>query len=239
MKLSELFRRLSYGELSNLVISGEGSGTINENKHPQIIQYANEGLLRLHSRFVLRENNLIINLFDHITNYVLKVENAQSTMDSSVEYPFIVDLVGEPFQGDVIKITAVADSLGGCHTLNDTADCRSLFTPRPDTLQVPHPVTDVALGVSYQARHPIIRDVAIGGENLLDQIIDLPFFLEGALQSLVAHKVYSHMNTPENVAKGQEHLALADTICLEAEAKDLVNQSFATTDHKLHQRGFV
>lgn len=242
MKVSELFRRLSYGQLSNLAIASDVPGTLATKEHERIIQYTNEALLRLFSRFNLREKDLIIEMVGHITNYHLRVQYAESTNDPDISHPYIKDLLGEPFTGDVLKILEVF--LDGSHStplpLNDQGSVNSVFTPQPDTLQVPNPIEGMPLGVSYQARHPVLRDVKLHVEDdLLEQWIDIPFFLENALQNYIGSLVYSHMNGQENVAKSQEYLAAYEMVCLEVEAKDLVNQSTSNNHSKFKQRGFV
>lgn len=235
MRILELFRLLSYGELSNLDLSVEGSGSIKKERQPQLINYINEGLLKLHSRFPLIQKNLIVELQSTIITYPLKLEYAES-VGSDVEYPFIKDRPDQPFAGDVIKILEVHSSCGSELPLNDKGNPHSLFTPQPDVLQVPYPKAGLVLGVQYQARHPLLL---VQGRDLLEQKIEIPFFLEAALQNYVAHKVFSHMNGPENTAKSQEFMSHYETICVDIELRDLVNQSFGTTQHKLEMRGFV
>ena len=241
MKVIDLFRRLAFGELSNLAIAGEGEalGTIVEAKHPQIIQYLNEGLLRLHSRFNLRQKDLLIEQVAHITNYHLRRQFAESSNDCSIPYPYIKDLPCEPFLEDVIRILEVHDQCGQ-RPLNDLGRSNSVFTPQPDVLQVPNPQTGAPLAIVYQARHEPIRDFKIReDENLLEQSINIPFFLEGALQAFIGSQVYSHMNGQENIMKAQEYLNKNEAICLEVEEKDLVGQSVFNSHYKFEQRGFV
>lgn len=244
MLLSELLKRLSYGELSNLAISQEGSGSIVEAKVPQLVGYANEALLRLYSRFLLLEKTLIIDQVAHITSYALRIENAQSQApDGEVgnpPYRFIMDSEGEPFTGDVIKILEVHDSFGNEFFLNDASKISSVFTPYPDVLQIPRPRVGVGMSVLYQARHPKLFDETMGeGAGVLDQNVNIPFSLEGALQSIMAGLVFSHMNGQENVAKSQEFFSWAEVLCTEVEQKDLVSQSNSSSHHKFEQRGFV
>jgi hypothetical protein len=144
----------------------------------------------------------------------------------------------------VIKILSVMDSSGNLKPLNDQADPASLFTPQPDTLQVPNPVDGLALGIVYQARHRVLQEVPDPDQgqtaaDLLNQKIQLPFSLEGALTSFIGSKVFSHMNGQENMIKGQEYMATYEAICLEVADRDLVSQSFHTSQTKLEQRGFV
>jgi len=234
MKIVELFRRLSYGELSNLAIANP-DGTLVEEKHPQITQYVNEGLLRLYSRFILEEKVLLIEQYEHITSYHLKNRFAESA-GADIAYPYIKDMPDEPFLGDVIRILSVSDENGVAKILNDKDDSNSFFTPQPDILQIPNPIEGQPLSITYQARHWTLDD-RIG--KILKQEIDVPFFLESALQSYVAYKVYSDMNGVENIGKSQEKLAAYEQICIETEMKDLINQSFHTSHTKLEQRGFV
>lgn len=235
MKMSELFRRLAYGELTNLSMN-QGDGTLAVEKHPQMVQHANEALLRLFSRFVLKEKSLILVQTSHVINYHLKKQYAVSSDSADVKHRYILDCAEEPFSEDVIRILEVVDEKGCKKVLNDVENCESLFTPKPDTLQIPTPVDDVKLALIYQARHQKLDDRP--GE-ILDQEIDLPFFLEAALQNYIGYKTYSNMNGQENIVKGQENLAAYEAICVDVEQRDLVNQSFHTSHHKLEQRGFV
>lgn len=235
MKIEDLFRQLSFGELSNLSISDSGSGLIIEAKHPQLIQYLNDGLLALYSRFMLKEKDILIEQVAHIPNYHLKLKYAEST-GSKVPYPYIKDLPDEPFEEDVIRILTVTNAWGEKYTLNDVADADSLFTPQPDVLQVPNPVAGEPLAISYQARH---RKLVDDGEDVLFQDIEVPFYLENALRLYVAYKVFSHMNGQENILKSQEYMGTYEATCLDVEARDLVNQTYHTSHRKLEQRGFV
>ena len=234
--LTKLFERLSYAELSNLSISGEGSGVIVPAGIPKIINYINEALLKLYGRFILSTKSLLIEEQEHITNYHLVRRFAETNTENIQEYPYIKDLPDEPFTEDVIKILEVYDVNGCMYPLNDMGNCNSLFTPAPQILQVPNPVTDRAITVVYQARHPIIEPPT---ENNQSQEIDVPFVLEEALQAYIASKVYSNMNGQENILKGQEQLAKYESVCAEVEALDLTNNTFATTTYKLEIRGFV
>lgn len=232
MKLIELLSRLSYAELSNLSIGNEGRGSIKEEDIPKLVSHINDGLVRIYSRFVLCTKQLLIEQVSHITNYHLIPKYAESTK-GDVPWTYIKDLPDEPFKGDVIRILEVHDSMGQEYVLNDKDDPNSLFTPAPQLLQVPNPKAGQNLAVLYQARHDYVEN------DDLEQEIFIPFVLEGALQAFVAYKVFSHMNGQENQVKSQEHLNTYDGICSDVEERDLVNTTFATSHHKLKERGFV
>src|SRR5690606_38352116 len=123
-------------------------------------------------------------------NYHLRRQFAETSDSGYVRHRYIKDCPEQPFEDDVIKILSVWDEKGNKLVLNDSNDPCSLFLPRPDTLQVNNPKDGVQLAVIYQARHPKIDDRS---ENAINEKIDIPFFLETAVQSFVAYKTYSHM----------------------------------------------
>lgn len=236
MNLNQLFTDLALGELSNLSMTE--NNTIIPEKRPQITTYTNEALLALYSRFVLKENDLLIEMREGVTNYHLLKRYARSQYDESNppdrwHLPYILDTIAEPFPEDVIKILAVHNSFGMKLPLNDLENCLSVFSPQSKLLQVPFPIPGQALAVEYQARHTILNHCDCGDE------IYLPDVLHGALRAYIASKVFMHMNTQENTAKGQEHSLVYETACAEAVEKDLVSSSSSTTNVRFEKRGWI
>lgn len=232
MLVSELFTRLSYGELSNLSLSGEGSGTIVEDKQPKIIGYANEALLRLYSRFVLKMNDVIIWPIEHITFYRLDSQFAESNENAEEGADlYIHDTPFKPFQDDVIRILSASDINGVPLPLNDADNPNSIYTPQPTVVQLPSPKETLQVALLYQARHVPLTEPT--------DVIDIPATLEKALSSYIAHLVFSHMNGQEHAAKAAEHLMSYEHICTEIEQKDLVSNSQSNSNTKFAQRGFV
>jgi len=234
MNVQELFRRLSFADLSGLHLGSEGIGTINEEDNDRMIYYANEALLRLHSRFVLRENDVLIQQLIHVTNYHFLKRFARTNEDPCPgQEIYILDKDCDPFEEDVIKITGVFTQNGDALPLNDDNHPRSLFTPQPNILQVPLPEADRVLAVTYQARHPLLS------YGDLQQKIEIPANLEGALTNYIGHLVYGDRNGQENSKKASEKLARFEAICAENVINDLTNSSKSTSNIKFNQRGFV
>ena len=234
MNILELYERLSYGELINLSMANDGNGTIIEEKRPTVIQHANEALLRLHSRFVLKEKDVIIEQVEHITHYHIDSRFSESLGDPDKEkYLYIKDNPEEPYDGDAIKVIKVFNEYGREIALNDEQNQLSYYTPKPLTIQVPAPKTGRAFVASYQARH-----VKLDVENE-EQIIDLPDVLVPAMTAYIAHKIFSNMVGEENIAKGAEQLQVYEAMCEEVLDQDLVSTSVTTTSTKFDRRGFV
>lgn len=238
MNLNDLFRDLALGELSNLSFTDdEITDTILPQRRPKVVVYANEGLLALHSRFVLVEKDLLIEMREGMTNYHLLKRYAWSQYDpenppNRWEMPYIMDSVAEPFEEDVIKILSVTNSFGDTMPLNDHEHARSVFSPTSTVLQVPFPIPGQALSIEYQAKHSKLDHCEC------DEEILLPDVLWGALKSFIAWKVYSHMNTQESTAKAQEHQMNYESICQDVVEMDLVNTSSSTTNNRFEKRGF-
>lgn len=234
MIVQDILAALSYGELSNLSLSGEGSGTIVEAKRPLILAHINEAMLRLYSRFILKENSLILETQEGVTTYKLSSRYAQTNPAPILgDVLFIQDNVDKPFLDDVIKVMRVMTVNGLDLPINDQENIYSVFTPQPDAIQVPNPLPDSTLGVVYQAKHPLLVHTALSDE------VDLPIVLKGALTAYVAYKVYSSMNGQENAVKAAEHMAMYESICGDVLDYDLVSSSSSTTNVKFHARGFV
>lgn len=234
MKVIDLIQNLSYGELSNLAIGVGGTGTIPEDKWPMVLLHANEGLLRLHTKFTLKEKDLLIELVEHITNYHLDSKFAESNwVPAEQPYPYIKDLIAEPFTNDVIRILSVYNNWGQQLPLNDPTNVNSVFTPQAKIIQVPHPVNGMSLNVVYQASHPKLT------VSDLEKEIDLPDTLVSALTAYIGFKVFGNMVTPEALQKSQELLSQYNAVCDEALMTDVVSVSFTNTPTFFEDRGWI
>ena len=233
MLVSDLYKQLSRGELSNLDLGTDGAGTIQADGKAKVLDYINDGLTSLYGVFNLREKQVIVDTYDHITFYHLLTrfalyagaeENVESTR-------YIRDLPNEFFEEDVLRVKSVFDFWGNERPLNDSNLVGSVFTPQANVIQFPNPVTGEAFSVVYQARHQLL--------TLESDTIFLPDTLVRALKSFVGYKVYSHMNTQESTAKATEHLGFYQAVVDEVLAYNLVNASVSTTTTVFDQRGFV
>lgn len=230
MYVTDLYEELSYGELSSLAMAVEGAGTIQEEKRPQIIRFANDALVLLYTRFVLKQSDLLIEQYEHITNYHLIERFTESNGAEEEPYLYIKDLAGEPFKADVAKILKVFNIHGTELPLNDANARNSLFTPQNNVLQVPEPKAGKPLNVLYQAFHPKLKED--------DDEIVLPVALHNAFRSYIAYKVFSAIGTQESTAKAQEHLGNYEAQCGLATDKDLVNTSVSETNTRFEKRGW-
>lgn len=233
MTLDKFLTQLSYGPFSNLSLGNDGDGTIKADKIPMVVDHINEGLLRMYTRLVLRENSVIIEMMESRTRYPLNSKHALSNTEST-EDKFIMDNPDWPFQDDVIKIMEVMNDLGCRLEINNPTACYSTYTPKENILQVPNPIAGRGLSIVYQAKHPKL-DYAVDPEGH----IDLTDNLIGALQAYVAYKVYGNMNTQEALLNSQKYQAQYTEIVAEVLEMDTVNMSYSQTNTKFQQNGYV
>lgn len=234
MNITELFSDLSFGELSSLSLAGEGNGLITDAGKERIIRFANEGLLKLYTRFILKQEDVLIEMVEWITNYHLLKKFAESSAGTSSQLVlYIKDLYREPFEEDVIRILNVFDSYGCELTLNDEGNIRSLFTPQGNVLQVPHPVDGVALSIGYQAKHPTLTLAN------LSQEIELQDVLVPALRAWIAYRAFGQVNTQESQAIAQGHQASYEATCNETLQNDLVSTSLSTSSQRFNKNGWA
>ncbi|MDR5839332.1 DUF6682 family protein [Caballeronia sp. LZ034LL] len=234
MNIAELFADLSFGELSILHWAGEGNGTITDAGKERLIRFANDGLLKLYTRFLLKENDVLIELKSWITNYHLDARFAVSQGEEATQpFLYIRDMPLEKFSDDVIRILAVFNSYGYQYPLNDDGNPHSLFTPQGKVLQVPHPQDGVVLSVSYQAKHPTLTLAD------LTQEIELPEVLVPALRDWIGYRAFGQMKTQEALAMAQTHQAQYEAACAEVVQQDLVSTSTSTTNERFNKNGWI
>ena len=237
MKFETFLFNLSMGVLNNTMYSRAWKDGVGIEALVPLIE---EGLTRLYSRFILREKHVIIEMRVGTTFYHFKRMFSVTGADPiQVPYPYIMDLPGEPFVEDVIKILSVHDTQNVLRPLNDPNQINSVFTPQPDILQNPYPLELEALMVTYQAGpEPFYTLNGDGNVELVDEFY-LPPVLVPALANYAAYMVYSRINTAESAAKAASHLQIYEMICKDAEMSDLVNNSKSSTNLRFGQNGWA
>ena len=243
MQLRDVFKKLSYGELSSLSLGSSGEGSVDPSAHGKVIHLINEALMILHTRFILVEKEVMIQSLDWKSTYELHPRHSLMIMEDDGVPKYIVDTPAHPFDGRLIKILSVTNEIGQTLPLNDTEQYASVFTPRHDTLQITHPGFSQAFSITYQSAHPLLLEPNEYEEgdfegDVLDQEVTIPPTLEEALLKKVAEKVYSPMSGQDMTNKAAALGVQFETICREIEEKNLLGESNPSTNVKLYRRGF-
>jgi len=235
MNLQDFYKKLANGRLSNTaMVEGIDPVTIKAVHQPKVTDAINEGLVRLYTRFILNEKDVVIGLKDYITSYRLNSLYSESLAPQvGVPYSYILDGGGPVFSDDVIKILYVYDHDGYEMPLNDTTYYKYIFTPRFDTVQVPTPITGEVINVIYQAKH-----ITLTSLEPLEKII-LPDTLYGALEAYVAHLLFADINSDDAKFKSEKQLARYEEICADVRLTDAVSSTTIQSNTKFINRGWI
>jgi hypothetical protein len=208
--LQDIFYDLSSGEFSNLKLGdhklGDPDSEPDPRTHRQLISAVNFGLTDLHTRFLLRAEEVYIQLHEEIATYDLDYRRAVSNTASLLTPKYITDTVAIPWNDNLLKIEQVYDEEGNLLFLNDPEEDDSLYTPRFDQVQVPWPNDYNTIAVQYRADHPTI--VWVDGLDPSTTYLTLPRGLREALCFFVAARVYAALSgdRPEATAYWQKYL---------------------------------
>lgn len=239
MNLQQCLDRLAVGELANTTFVD--SGKILKEKESFIISLINEALLRLYSRFVLKEDYVLIALNELTTDYVLTKEHVYSLdevppISSQVcleDYnKYIIQTKEHPFKEDIIRIIRVNSPQGITVPLNDPSNPRSVFTPSYNVVQVPLLNRDSELAISYQAKHPILTEQDLQKELELSD----PFF--GALFAYIAYSAYSSLQSQMATATAQKYFSTYQALLDELVTFDIASNSYSQTNTKFYTNGW-
>lgn len=239
MQLQDLFRKLSFGELSSLALGSGGCGHIDQGSYGKVTQAVNEALLVLYTRFILSEKEVMIQSLDWKSTYQLHPKFSFLNEEEDDEPRYIVDAPHNRYDGRLIKILSVTNEIGQVLPLNDPEQYASVFTPQFDTLQLTHPGFNQAFSITYQSAHPeLLMPNNFEDSGFLEQEVTVPPTLEEAFAKKIAEKIYSPMSGQDNSNKALALKNEYEVACREIEEKNLLGESNPSTNVKLYRRGF-
>lgn len=248
MKLSEIFKQLSYGELSQLQLGGSGTGVIADGDYDRLVGCINLGLTALHTRFPLKRKQLLLQVVPGQEVYYLKPDFAVSNTDSEEPVKYLLDSTGDPFLDDILKVEALFTAEGYELVLNSRGNEYSAFTPAHGVLTLPAAVyaptastesqylTEEVI-VDYRANHAYL---AAGiGMYLADTVeVELPYQYLQPLLYFVASRLHSPMGMVNEVQMGNSFANRYELACQELERHNVGADQLGDTN-KFRDRGWV
>lgn len=247
MFLDEIFDHLLYGELSQTAITKNGA--ITTDKYAQLTSYVNLGVLALHKRFLLKEKEVVLQLYDHIVKYELKWIYASTNSGSAEVYKYILDTAADPFNSwKYLRILAMYDQYGHEYTLNssytdeafNSADQHLAFTPGQLELQIPYPDNARRVGLLMLAAPLNITAPTLLAE-LATTEVDLPDILLDPLLAYIADRHFTSKpsilskETPEAVV----YPSRFERECRKIKEYNLINEPQITGVNRFWRNGWV
>lgn len=227
MYLSEFFDQLTYGELAGLAIGGIDSGGIQPANYPRIINNINSGLIELYTLFPLKASEIFIQLYEHISLYVLHSDYAETNVASTKPYKYILDSTDFPFTNDLLVIDNVFSESGDEYPLNESDEDFSVFTPSYNTLQVPFSADENTISVVYRAA-PILLPTTGVTPTTID--VPIPYSLLSCLVAYVLHKIHSSIGSGEGNQAGIYYNKYKELVAIAR------NEGMLNTDTNLNRR---
>ena len=220
MELQELFKRLSYGELSALSIGMEGAGSIAEDQQGKVQSHIELALKALHARFILRRGF-----------YTLTIVGTQKSYDLSTLIPDLVKILSVGREDNPLTPANEAQPFG--INRHDHLD-GTIQILSHDEILFESAVAGERYTIEYQAGHPALPDPI----DLEAQVRILPA-LEEALQVRVAAGIFSGMSGDAHVAKSVQLMNRYEALCAVAEEGDLAQDDTTSGFDRLRDKGFI
>ena len=221
MKLDKLFNILTHGELAALKVGGKDEGGIFPKHSDEVSDYVRLALTALHSRFVLRHNEIIIDQHPDITLYKLTRDYAETNDASDIEFKYIRDSDFNPFLEDILYITHIYDEDGDSLPINVQSNDDSLYTPQFNVVQIPYPSAENSVAIVYRADHKPF-DLTTTFPKDID--IDIPSALIVPLTLYVSYLAHAAIGNGEAMAISQAKQAEYELACLDLEMRGTIRQ---------------
>lgn len=238
--LKQIYDDLSYGELSQVNLAHTNSecacGEWDNHAKKVIVSHLTMALTDLHTRFPLREKEVTVQLYPHITQYQLSSKYARSNIESTEPYKYIIDSIYYPFEDDVLRIERCSDEAGIDMRINDANDGYSIFTPDYRSIQVPFPEDGYALFLGYRANHKaIVTDYT--DEATVD--IEIPPYLYEAVLYYIAYRVHKSRSNQEAQAESLRLFQLYNQACDKVDRMNITHNSSADSNLLLDDNGWI
>lgn len=236
--LKDLFTMLATGEFSNISLSRNSTGSINESEYAKVIGHINLGLVEIYKRLRLMENEVTLHAVPEVTAYYLREDRiaplAQISSQRYIERP-------ENYEGllNIIEITKVFDTIGNELTLNNRFATPAILQTSTDTLKITKLDVAQTFNVVYQA-YPseIILDDDFDPVNC---VLPIPRTIVEALLFYVAYRVYKPTganNSTANADKSASYQQQYELACQKLELYGL-NIQDCDQDNTFTSNGWV
>jgi len=229
---------LATGEFSNISLSRNNTGSINESEYAKVINHLNVGLVEIYKRLRLMENEVALHVTPTVTDYFLR-ENRIASLDQISTSRYIERPSNYEGLLNIIEITKVFDAIGNELTLNNRFATPAIIQTSTDSLKITKLDEAQILNVVYQA-YPtkITLDDDFEPENC---VLPIPTTIIEALLFYVAYRVYKPTganNSTVNADKSASYQQQYELACQKLELYGLGIQD-CDQDNTFESKGWV
>lgn len=185
--LKDLFTLLATGEFSNLSLSKDRSGNIEERDYEKIITNLNLGVVELFKRFKLQDGEINLHADPSVLIYYLRNANVTPLATISTTQ-YLETPLGYPGALNLIEITGITDTDGNDVRLNNRFAIPTIRQLAFDTLKITDLEAKQIFVIHYQSFPPqIVLDKDF---DLANVTLDIPQTVLEPLLYYVAARVY-------------------------------------------------
>ena len=178
MKVQDIIDDLQAAEFSELAI---GDSAFTETNTPRYLKLIQSALTELYSKFLLRQEELVIQIYEGQVNYPLGKEYAVTS--GTADRKHIIDSIYQPYDWDLLQVLGVYDEYGQELNINDPNHICGVFISAYDSVMVPATITARQLSLICRANHQTLT-------GLTDEIT-LPITLRQALVWFIAARIWA------------------------------------------------
>ena len=236
MLLSYVLDELINTELADLSIGKPkwSKGPVNYKRLISSVYFA---ATDLHKRFLINQEEVLIETSENETMYVLKSEFAMSNTASTAA-KYIIDSEDLPFNPNIIKVQQAFNAFGEMLPINDLNNPWSLFTPKPNVIQLPYVSRNTAQ-FSVVCRTDERKPVFVNYGSVEGVELDIPVTFLEPLILYAAGRIYSSRGaTNEGINEGASFMARYEQSCARIERYGLTNRD-SPSNLRLIQKGWV
>lgn len=231
MTLQDIYDQLSYGELRDTFIGKgtDGDGTDRadlKRLFPSVVL----SLTDLHTRFMLREGTMLVNIALPQAGYQLFPKFAASNIRSAETNKFIADL-DDPFMDNLLQIEKIHGTYQEAEyriPLNQDNDPLSIRTPTLNSLMIPSDPEKAPwlketsqLKITYRQDHPLMNIHMANAAPSQVQVELSAMYLEPLLLKMAA-RVHNPLGAdPGALHQGNNFEALYEKKCQQLETKGM------------------
>lgn len=212
MTLDDIYDALATGELSQVILGSDTSGNLEipEERRRQIRRSLQLGLTDLHTRFLIREKHVKLELIPEKTVYRLDSKYAVSNLKSNA-VKYLID-TDDVFDDSLLQVERLYDDEGSPIGLNELSNDLSVRTLEDNVLLIPGGLKTENLLVHYRANHPPLEKfLSDAAPSLIP--IELPAKYLQALLYFIAHRALNPVGFNDRMHEGNNYAQKYEMEC--------------------------
>jgi len=236
--LKDIFSLLASGEFSNISITKDHRGNIDEAEYGRVIGHINLAIVEIYKRFKFLEDEVILHAFPHISKYYLR-SDYMTTADRISERKYI-ECTDDSTSINIIEIKDIYDDLEKKVTLNNRFCVPYIKQLSNDTLKITGLEQATTFSIVFQAYPQLI--LLDDSFNINTYSLNIPTTIIEAILYYVAARVYKPIganNSTEGADKSSTYDHKYELSCQKLEHYGLDITDNDKDNDKFHNQGWA